>query len=93
MNHHIKQWMVGLSLIGILVLNSGCVFHRTKSNEVGVRTRNVGFFQSRGIEQQLYPPAGTYMFLPILNSWNTFNVNLQNIQTYTYDIVSFWKFV
>lgn len=64
-------------LLGLL---SGCVLYSTKPNEVGVRTRMVGVFGSAGVQPEVYAPGSTYFFLPIFNRWNTFDVNLQNME-------------
>jgi regulator of protease activity HflC (stomatin/prohibitin superfamily) len=55
---------------------SGC--GTTSSTEVGVRTRLVWFFESRGA-QQVYEPGGVYFFLPLINSWNTLPISQQNL--------------
>ncbi|RAP26959.1 hypothetical protein DID78_06455 [Candidatus Marinamargulisbacteria bacterium SCGC AG-343-D04] len=70
--------MILLCVMGMML--SGCVFHSTKPNEVGVRTRKISLFGQKGIEQDIYAPASTYIFLPIINDWHTFNINLQNME-------------
>ncbi len=59
-------------LLGILV---GCVPHGTGSTEVGVRTGLV----AGGVAPDVYPPGGTYFFLPFVNDWHTFDVGVQNL--------------
>ena len=61
-------------------LLTGCIFHGTQPNEVGVRTKKIAVFGKAGIEQSIYAPASTYIFLPFINDWHTFNTNLQNME-------------
>lgn len=55
---------------------SGC--GATSSTEVGVRTSLFGIFEGRG-KQQIYEPGGIYLFLPLVNSWNTLPISQQNL--------------
>ena len=74
------------SIILCLSFLSGCVFYNTQPNEVGVRTRKISFFTATGVDSTIYAPGSTYIFLPILNDWNTFNINLQNMEmTFSYN--------
>jgi regulator of protease activity HflC (stomatin/prohibitin superfamily) len=50
----------------------------TTSTEVGVRTSLFGVFEKRG-EQQVYEPGGVYLFLPVVNAWNTLPISQQNL--------------
>lgn len=74
----LKQFFLLVACI-LLILQSGCVLHHTKPNEVGVKTVKWSLFQKKGIEQKIYAPASTYFFLPFINDWHTYNINLQNI--------------
>ena len=68
-------------LIGICFLFvSGCVFYSTKPNEIGVRTKKFSLFGQSGIEQEIYAPGSTYIFLPFINDWHTYNTNIQNME-------------
>lgn len=62
-----------------LLFQSACVLHHTQSNEVGVKTTKWSLLSQKGINPKIYAPASTYFFLPIINDWHTFNINLQNI--------------
>lgn len=55
---------------------SGC--GTTSSTEVGVRTKLLWLFESRG-RQEIYEPGGVYFFLPVINSWNTLPISQQNL--------------
>jgi regulator of protease activity HflC (stomatin/prohibitin superfamily) len=50
----------------------------TTSTEVGVRTSLFGVLEKRGT-QQIYEPGGVYLFLPVVNSWNTLPISQQNL--------------
>ena len=50
----------------------------TGSTEVGVRTSMLGLIDKRGT-QHLYAPGGVYVFLPVLNSWDTLSIAQQNL--------------
>ena len=74
-----------LFIIFSLSFLTGCIFYNTQPNEVGVRTKKVALFSTAGVEQTIYAPGSTYIFLPVLNDWNTFNINLQNMEM-TYSV-------
>lgn len=65
--------------MGLLLLLLGCVPHSLESTEVGVRTANVGLFGGSGVVDEVYPSGATYFFPPVINSWNVYDVGLQNI--------------
>ena len=69
-----------LCVLMSLVFLTGCVFYNTKPNEVGVRTQKLSLFGQSGVEQEIYAPGSTYIFLPVINDWHTFNTNLQNME-------------
>ena len=58
----------------------GCIFHSTGETEVGVRTRKLTLFGEKGVEQRVYAPGSTYIFLPVINDWHTFDIKLQNLE-------------
>jgi regulator of protease activity HflC (stomatin/prohibitin superfamily) len=58
----------------------GCMPHTTGETQVGVRTRKLGLFGPKGVEQQVYAPGATYFFVPYINDWNVFDTKLQNLE-------------
>jgi regulator of protease activity HflC (stomatin/prohibitin superfamily) len=67
----------GVALLCALALvQAGC--GTTSSTEVGVRTRLFGLFAKRG-SQEIYQPGGIYLFLPLVNSWQTLSIAQQNL--------------
>jgi len=66
-----------LILWGALALwGAGCSPRTTGPTEVGVHTRRL---LQPGIEPRVYPPGGTYFFMPYLADWATFEVTLQSL--------------
>ncbi|GAB6909546.1 SPFH domain / band 7 family membrane protein [Desulfosarcina cetonica] len=63
-------WMLGAT---------GCVFYTTGETEVGVRTRKFAL-TGKGVEDKAYAPGSTYIFLPFINDWHTFDTKLQNLE-------------
>ncbi len=59
---------------------SGCVLYSTGKTEVGVRTVKFSLFGEKGVEDKIYPPGSTTIFLPFINDWNTFDTKLQNLE-------------
>ena len=39
-----------------------------------------GSFSPAGVDPKVYAPGSTFIFLPFLNDWHTFNINLQNME-------------
>jgi len=63
--------------VSVLALSqAGC--GTTSSTEVGVRTSLFGIFEKRGV-QVTYEPGGIYLFLPLVNSWQTLSIAQQNL--------------
>lgn len=58
---------------------TGCVFYTTGETEVGVRTRKFSL-TGKGLEDKAYAPGSTYIFLPFINDWHTFDTKLQNLE-------------
>ncbi len=56
------------------------IVQTTGLTEVGVRTRKIGIFSPKGVEDQVYLPGGTYFFLPFVNDWHVFDTKLQNLE-------------
>ena len=59
---------------------SGCLLNSTGETEVGVRTRKLALWGAKGVENKTYPPGSTYLFMPFINDWNTFDTKLQNLE-------------
>ena len=79
-----KQQISGmtLSLVCIISLFSitGCAPYSTKATEVGIRTVKFSLFGKKGVQEAIYPPGGTYFFVPVINSWQTFDTRLFNLE-------------
>jgi len=71
-----------LAILALVCLQglSGCVLYSTDSTEVGVRTRKFTLFGDKGVENKIYAPGSTYIFLPFINDWHTFDTKLQNLE-------------
>lgn len=69
-----------LIFIILATLASGCIPHTTGETEVGVRTKKVGLFGKKGVEEKIYAQGSTYFFLPFINDWNVFDTKLQNLE-------------
>lgn len=67
-------------LAAMAMFLQACVFYTTGDTEVGVRTRKLALFASKGVEDKVYAPGSTYFFLPYINDWNTFDTKLQNLE-------------
>jgi len=61
----------------LLALSTGAC-GTTSSTEVGIRTSLFGILEKRG-EQRIYEPGGVYIFLPVVNAWNTLPISQQNL--------------
>ena len=73
-----KRILMILAVILISYIFVGC--HSTGSTEIGVRTRKIGIFAKKGVEDRMYAPGSTYIFLPIINDWHTFDTKLYNME-------------
>ncbi len=70
-----------LTIVAVMLLFvQGCIFHTTGETEVGVRTRKLALWGEMGVEDKVYEPGSTYIFLPIINDWHTFDTKLQNLE-------------
>lgn len=67
----ICAWLLGYT---------GCVLYTTGETEVGVRTKKIAFLGEKGVEDKVYEPGATYIFLPLINDWHTFDTKLQNLE-------------
>ena len=75
-----KRFFISIILIGAVLSTVGCGFHTTGETEVGVRTRKVGFFGPKGVEDRVYAQGATYFFMPFINDWHVFDTKLQNLE-------------
>ena len=69
--------LLALALLGSV---SGCTCHSTGANEVGVLTRKVAPFGTKGVQQDVYGSGATYFFPAVITDWNTFETKLQNLK-------------
>lgn len=70
-----------LALLAAMPL-SGCACHSTDSTQVGVLTRKVAFgglLGKPGVQEEIYAPGATYLFLAFTTDWHTYDVSLQNL--------------
>jgi len=74
-----KRTILMIVAVCWMLTATGCVFYRTGETEVGVRTRKIAL-TGKGVEDKAYPPGGTYIFLPFINDWHTFDTKLQNLE-------------
>jgi regulator of protease activity HflC (stomatin/prohibitin superfamily) len=71
-------WMM-LAAVWLWAL-TGCVLYTTGETEVGVRTKKFSLMGDTGVEDKVYAPGSTYLFIPFINDWNTFDTKLQNLE-------------
>jgi regulator of protease activity HflC (stomatin/prohibitin superfamily) len=70
--------LIALMLAPLFMVS--CIPHTTGETQVGVRTRKLGLFGPKGVEDQVYAPGATYFFVPYINDWNVFDTKLQNLE-------------
>lgn len=75
-----KRFLTALIVMIIAYFTVGCVPHTTGETEVGVRTRKMSLFYSKGVEERVYAQGATYFFLPFINDWHVFDTKLQNLE-------------
>jgi regulator of protease activity HflC (stomatin/prohibitin superfamily) len=76
--------LLGIFSLFIFVLSfQGCIFYSTDETEVGVRTKKLAIIGEKGVENKVYAPGSTFIMLPIINDWHTFDTKLQNLE-FTY---------
>jgi regulator of protease activity HflC (stomatin/prohibitin superfamily) len=75
-----KNAMTGIAALALSLVLQGCIFYSTGETEVGVRTRKLGFFGDKGVEEKVYEPGSTFILLPFINDWHTFDIKLQNLE-------------
>jgi regulator of protease activity HflC (stomatin/prohibitin superfamily) len=66
--------MRALVLLSLLA-TAACASHSTSATEVGVRVNKLS-----GVDKNVYPPAGTYFFLPFINDWYTFSRETKRLE-------------
>lgn len=69
-----------LTLVLLAGAVSGCTYHSTEANEVGVLTKKVALFGTKGVQDEVYASGATYFFVPFITDWNTFETKLQNLR-------------
>ena len=73
--------ILGMALAIIWVWGlTGCVLYTTGETEVGVRTKKFSLVGDTGVEDKAYAPGSTYLFMPFINDWHTFDTKLQNLE-------------
>jgi len=75
-----KRIFTLVTMMLTLAVMVGCMPHTTGETQVGVRTRKLGIFGPKGVENQVYAPGATYFFIPYINDWNVFDTKLQNLE-------------
>ncbi len=76
-----KRFFIPIALLIMIALAGGTyITHTTGLTEVGVRTRKMALWGSKGVEDHIYAPGGTYFFLPFINDWDVFDTKLQNLE-------------
>ena len=75
-----RRFILTLLLAATLPSLSGCILYSTDSTEVGVRTKKFTIFGQKGVEDKVYAPGSTYIFMPFINDWHTFDTKLQNLE-------------
>ena len=73
-----KLILIAITLL--LLTSQGCILYSTGENEVGVRTKKLALFGKKGVENRIYAAGSTYIFMPIINDWHTFDAKLQNLE-------------
>src|SRR4051812_43973575 len=63
----------------LLLMLGGCLPHSLESTEVGVRTLRIALIGDPEVVPDVYPSGATYFFPPFINSWNVFDVGIQNL--------------
>lgn len=74
------RYVAGLMLILLSFGLQGCILYTTGDTEVGVRTVKFSLTGNTGVEERIYAPGSTYVFLPFINDWHTFDTKLQNLE-------------
>jgi regulator of protease activity HflC (stomatin/prohibitin superfamily) len=75
-----KKILLNAAGVMCLCFLSGCAFYTTGETEVGVRTIKISLVGEKGVENKAYAPGSTYVFMPFINDWHTFDTKLQNLE-------------
>lgn len=75
-----KRILITALAVTMMLSIQGCIFHSTGETEVGVRTKKFTLIGEKGVEDKVYAPGSTYIFLPFINDWHTFDTKLQNLE-------------
>jgi regulator of protease activity HflC (stomatin/prohibitin superfamily) len=75
-----KRILLAAAMLFCLNGFTGCILYSTDGTEVGVRTRKLTLWGERGVELKSYAPGSTYIFMPFINDWHTFDTKLQNLE-------------
>ena len=74
-----RVFLIATAMFLLLTLQ-GCIFYSTGETEVGVRTRKLAFFGKKGVDPKVYEPGSTFILMPLINDWHTFDTKLQNLE-------------
>ena len=79
---HEPRSMKPLVLAALFLLTAlpGCMPYSTGPTEVGLRTRKLGLFGEKGVQDRIYEPGATYFMVPFVNDWHTFDTRLHNLE-------------
>ena len=71
----------GLLCAGLLAASAGCVSRSTGETEVGVLVCKIGLgCAHKGVQDQLYPPGSTTLFVARIRDFYTFDTKVQNLE-------------
>ena len=70
-----------MTIVIIMLLSTqGCILYSTGETEVGVRTKKLALFGEKGVDPKVYEPGSTFVLMPLINDWHTFDIKLQNLE-------------
>ncbi|MGD9367075.1 MAG: SPFH domain-containing protein [Desulfobacteraceae bacterium] len=75
-----KRLLFLILAVPCLISLTGCFFYSTDTTEVGVRTKKFTLWGAKGVENKVYAAGSTYIFMPFINDWHTFDTKLQNLE-------------
>lgn len=70
-----QKRMILAALAALLLFAPGCITFSTDSTEVGVHVNML-----TGLDEEVYPPGGTYFFAPLITDWYTFSTQAQTLK-------------
>ena len=80
MNRMIRTISALAACASAAFVTAGCMPYSTGPTEVGIRTIKFSLTGNKGVQDKVYPPGGTYFFVPFINDWDTFDTRLQNLE-------------